>query len=185
MTTLTPNARRFARGRGFARQSGVSLLETMMALLVGGVLAACAVPSFSNVMQSRHLLPTTQQLYTAFQLAHSEALARGRRVAVAAREESWARGWDVFVDANDNGRHDDGEALIRAFEPVANTMTITAAFGATYNGRAISYDSLGKPVRPGSQGLAIGRLTLAQGAETRTLCFATVRVRMTKGTVCS
>jgi type IV fimbrial biogenesis protein FimT len=182
----TPGAGMFTfRTATISRQSGVNLIETLMGLLLASIVLAYAVPSFSQLMRARHLQPTTQQLYIAFQLARSEALARGRRVAVAARDGAWTHGWDVFVDVNDNGRYDAGDIKIRSFEPIAENMTITPAFGATYAGLAIAYDPLGKPVRPGNQGLVLGHLTVTQGGQMRSLCFATLRVRIVTGTDCS
>ena len=167
------------------KQRGVTMVEMTMGLAVAGVLTSAAVPSFDNMLRSRHLVPTTHELVTTLNLARSEALARGARVAVAARGGRWAEGWQVFADTNDNGLLDPGEQVIRDFTPAAPGMTITPNFGITYPGTVLSYESSGRLARPGNHGLVLGRLTLAQGGEVRSLCFASLRMRVVKATTCS
>lgn len=167
------------------RQAGVTMLEVMMGLSVASVLTTAAIPSLDNVMRSRHLVPTTHELVTTLNLARSEALARGTRVAVAARNANWAEGWHVFVDANNNGVLDPDETVIRDFSPMAPGMAITPNFGITYAGTVLSYESTGRLARPGSHGLVLGRLTLAQGGEVRSLCFASLRMRVVRAATCS
>jgi type IV fimbrial biogenesis protein FimT len=179
MIASTPNSLR-------ARQSGTTLLEVVMALLIAAVLTTSALPSFANLMRSRDLALTAGELLSAeLNLARSEALSRGQRVELAARDGNWNQGWDLFVDANDNGHYDQGETLIRSAAHPGNGLTIAPQFGITYNGRVISYDAPGRPVRPGSQGLVVGRLVLTQGSEVRSLCFASLRVRLVKTATCS
>lgn len=165
-------------------QTGVTMVELVMGLAVAGVLTSAAVPSLDNMLRSRHLAPTTNELVTTLNLARSEALARGSRVAVAAKGGNWAEGWQVFADANNNGVLDAGEQVIRDFTPLAPGMTITPNFGITYPGTVLSYESTGRLARPGSHGLVLGRLTLAQGGHVRSLCFASLRMRVVKATIC-
>jgi type IV fimbrial biogenesis protein FimT len=167
------------------RQAGVTMLEVMMGLSVASVLTTAAIPSLDNVMRSRHLVPTTHELVTTLNLARSEALARGTRVAVAARNAKWAEGWHVFVDANNNGALDPDETVIRDFSPMAPGMAITPNFGITYAGTVLSYESTGRLARPGSHGLVLGRLTLTQGGDVRSLCFASLRMRVVRAATCS
>lgn len=167
------------------KQAGATMLEVVMGLSVSGVLATAAVPSLDNMMRSRHLAPTTNELVAAMNLARSEAITRGGRVAVAAQGGNWANGWQVFADQNDNGRLDAGEQLIREFSPSATGMTITPHFGITYSGTVLSYRSEGRLARPGGEGLVLGRLTLTQGGEVRSLCFASVRLRVAKSATCA
>jgi type IV fimbrial biogenesis protein FimT len=166
------------------KQAGVTMLEVMMGLSVASVLTSAAVPAFDHLLSSRHLAPTTNELVATLNLARSEALARSARVAVAARDANWANGWRMFADANDNGVLDDGEPVIRDFSPAAQGLTITPSFGITYAGTVLSYNSTGRLARPGSEGLVLGRLTLAQGGEVRSLCFASLRTRVVKTATC-
>ncbi len=167
------------------RQAGATLLELVMGLLVASVLTMSAAPSFSHLLSSRDIVPVTSDLLASINLARSAAMTRQSRVAVAARDGHWGQGWEVFVDANDNGVLDSDEILIRSSSLEARGLAIAAHFGASYSGTAISYDAIGRPQRPGSHGLLLGRLVLTQGSEARSLCFASLRVRVTKGSTCS
>ena len=167
------------------KQLGVTMVEVMMGIAVTGVLTTAALPSFDNMLRKRHLAPTTNELLTSLNLARSEAMTRGGRVAVVARDANWAAGWQVFVDANDNGELDASEQVIRDFSPAAPGMTITPQFGITYPGTVLSYEGTGRLAHPGNHGLVLGRLTLAQGGDVRSLCFASLRVRVAKALTCS
>jgi len=169
----------------FRKQLGVTMIELILGLSVASVLTTTAVPALDNLLRSRNLAPTTNELVTSLNLARSEALARGNRVAVAAKGGNWAEGWQVFADANDNGALDAGEQIIRDFTPAARSMTITPNFGINYAGTVLSYESSGRPARPGSHGLVLGRLTLKEGGDYRSLCFASIRVRVAKAATCS
>ncbi len=171
--------------RSLHNQAGVTMLEVTLGLAVAGVLTTAAVPAFDKALRSRHLVPTTNELIATLNLARSEALARGTRVAVAARNGNWAEGWHVFVDANDNGVLDSGEHIVRQSAVAAPGMAITPNFGITYPGTVLSYTGTGRLARPGSHGLVLGRLTLAQGGDLRTLCFASMRLRVVRSETCS
>lgn len=176
--------KKFAKAPG--KQRGTSLVEIVTALAVAGVLTTAGMPSLTATMNSRHASPTTNELVAALNLARSEALARGSRVAIAARSNAdWSQGWRVFADGNDNGVLDPGEQVIREFQLSAPGLTITPHFGVTYPGTVLSYESTGRLARPGGHGLVLGRLTLTQGSETRSVCFASLRFRVVKAMTCS
>jgi type IV fimbrial biogenesis protein FimT len=170
--------------RQAALSRGTSFLELVLTVSIASVLSAGALPSYQRWMSSRHLAPTVVELLAALNTARSEALTRGSRVVIAARNDDWASGWQVFVDANDNGILDEGETLLRNSALSAPGLTVTPNFGAVDAGRAISYNSSGQPARPGSKGLVLGRMTLAQGASMRRLCFASLRVRVVSAATC-
>jgi type IV fimbrial biogenesis protein FimT len=160
------------------------MVEVMTGLAVASVLTTAAIPALDNLLRSRHLAPTTNELVATFNLARSEALARGSRVAVAAKGGNWTEGWQVFADTNNNGTLDSDEQVIRNFTPAAPGMAITPHFGVTYAGTVLSYESTGRLARPGGHGLVLGRLTLTQGGEVRSLCFASIRLRVEKAANC-
>jgi type IV fimbrial biogenesis protein FimT len=169
------------------KQRGFSLIEMVMSAAVASVLASAAVPGMMGTMHSIEVTSTTNELVTALHLARSEAATRRTRVAVSPNAGAdWRTGWIVYVDRNDDGVFDAGsDELVRTFQPVSKQMQITAHFGATSDGSALSYTADGVLRRPGSQGLLIGRLTLAQGDQARSICAATMRLRTVKATTCS
>jgi type IV fimbrial biogenesis protein FimT len=169
------------------RVRGWSLVESVIGTAVASVLTSVAVPSMVHFKNGVHLTSTTNDLFVGLHLARSEAATRRTRVAVSPNAGAdWRTGWIVYVDRNDDGVFDAGsDELVRTFQPVSKQMQITAHFGATSDGSALSYTADGVLRRPGSQGLLIGRLTLAQGDQARSICAATMRLRTVKATTCS
>lgn len=167
------------------RTRGVTLIEVLVSLSVATVLCASAVPAFQGALERLRLTTTTNDLVLAVSIARAEATARHTRVALAPRSgNDWSSGWHVFIDANDNGRLDAGEAIVRTFEPVPARMTVAATFGA-FDGHVLSFDHFGLLRRPGSNGMVLGRLTLTLEGNARTLCFSAASVRTVQGAVCS
>lgn len=169
------------------RVRGWSLVESVVGTAVASVLTSVAVPSMVKFKEGADLTSATNEIVAALHLARSEAAARRARVAVSPNSGAdWRSGWTVYVDRNDNGQLDSGsDEVIRTFRPAPRQMQITAHFGATSNGSALSYTADGALRRPGSQGLLIGRLTLVQGDQARSICAATMRLRTVKSNTCA
>jgi type IV fimbrial biogenesis protein FimT len=164
---------------------GVTLVELLVALCVAAVLASSAVPAFTGALDRLRLGTTVNDLVLAVNLARAEATSRRKRVAVAPRTPNdWASGWIVFIDDNDNGSLDAGEATVRVFDAVPERMTVAAAFGS-YDGHVLSFDYAGLLRRPGSNGMVLGRLTLTSDAGVRTLCFSAASMRTVRAATCT
>lgn len=71
-----------------AHSSGVTLIELMVAIAVLGVLAALAIPSFSDFRQRRALEGAADQLVAAWGDARFEALRRNSMVKVGLKTTS-------------------------------------------------------------------------------------------------
>lgn len=93
------------------RKNGYSLLELLITLLILGVLLSLAFPSFQQQIQRTRLLTETDLLQQGILFARTNAISLNQRVTMA-HKGSWASGWDIFVDANNNGRLDEGERII-------------------------------------------------------------------------
>jgi type IV fimbrial biogenesis protein FimT len=167
------------------QQRGVSLLESLLATAIAGVLGTAALPSMSGALTQQRLRAGSSDLFATFNMARAEAITRGIAVAVAAADErDWSGGWKVFVDANENGVQDAGEATLLERPSVAGGLTIRPFFGAAYSGRVLSYSAAGRLHRPGGQGLVIGRLVLSLDGAARALCFASLGVRSVAEATC-
>ena len=167
------------------QQRGTSLLEAMIATSIAGVLTTAAAPVLSETMTQQRLGAGSSELFATFNLARSEAIKRGHSVAVIpADARDWSLGWKVFADQNDNGVLDVDEETIVERPPTATGINIRPYFGATYSGRTLSYTAAGRLHRPGGQGLVIGRLVLSQNGAARSLCFASLGVRMAAAATC-
>jgi type II secretory pathway pseudopilin PulG len=167
------------------RQRGVTLLEATLATSIAGVLTTAAVPAMTDAMVQQRLRAAGSDLFATFNLARSEAIRRATPVAVIpADARDWSSGWKMFADANDNGIQDAGEPTLIERQPPAAGLSIRPYFGATFPGRVLSYTGEGRLHRPGGQGLVIGRLVIAQDGQARSLCFASLGVRMVASSDC-
>ncbi len=92
------------------RQRGFTILELIITIALAAILTTIAIPSFRSALQNNRITAQTNDLLTAFQLARSEAVKRGRPVTLCASDvdagganpvcgDDWSVGWMVFVDA--------------------------------------------------------------------------------------
>ncbi|MGA8136694.1 MAG: GspH/FimT family pseudopilin [Pseudomonas gingeri] len=63
------------------RQAGVTLLETMVAIAIMGIVMAWGLPSLSDVISNNTIKSTTDVIFSALQEARSEALKRNTSVS--------------------------------------------------------------------------------------------------------
>ena len=167
-------------------QRGVSLLEALLATSIAGVLTTAAVPAMTDTMSNQRLGAGTSDLFATFNLARSEAVRRGVPVAVApADAQDWSSGWKVFADRDDDGAQDPGEETLVERPPIAAGLAIQPVFGATYSGKVLSYSAEGRLHRPGKNLLVIGRLVITHSRLARSMCFASLGVRITASAICN
>lgn len=170
----------------FRRQQGVTLVEAIVVLMVMAVLTGAALPSLASRLEQHELAMAANDLVAAARLARSEALSRRGRVAVAPlAPRDWNSGWEVFVDANNNGARESGEEVLARFAPPPRTVRIAPYFGATFAGQYLSFDEAGYPQRAGSEGLLLGRLALSANGQERALCVSAATVRLKMSASCS
>lgn len=111
--------------QGYKRRCGFSLIELMITISVAAILFGIAVPQFSSVTQNARINSARNGLFTAFQLARTEAITRRVHVVVCASAEgevcsaAWDRGALVFVDSNRNRQRESSEKLLTQFSPDA------------------------------------------------------------------
>ena len=100
---------------------GFSLIELMIVIAIAAILFGIAVPQFSTVTQNSRISSARNGLFTAFQLARTEAITRRMHVVVCAGAAgtscsgAWESGVLVFVDANRNRQHESNERLVTQF----------------------------------------------------------------------
>jgi len=125
-------------GDGMAdRESGFSMMEILVTLVVASILIGVAIPSFQSLMVSSHLTATTNTMVFSLQSARSEAIKRGVPAGVCTSDSpldegagctpgsGFVTGWIAYVDNDRNGTRSAGEDIIMAVEDRGNGFTIT------------------------------------------------------------
>jgi type IV fimbrial biogenesis protein FimT len=135
------------------RNWGFTLLEALVVLALLALLLSLAAPSMKGLRQKHQMQSQAEQLQASLLLARTEALRRQQRVSLCVRESvagagpvcstagSWAQGWVVFVDGNDNARREAAETVLWVQEALPAWMTLQG--NATVD-RYISYGPQGR-----------------------------------------
>ena len=76
------------------KQKGYTLVELMITVVVLGVLAAIAAPSFQSIIEKRRLVGATVNLFADLQYARSEAIKQNQSVRFQFDTGSWCFGVD-------------------------------------------------------------------------------------------
>ena len=132
---------------------GFTLLEALVVLALLAVLLSLAAPSLQGLRQNHQMQSQAEQLQASLLLARSEALRRQQRVTLCVRAPAidagpecatvgtWAQGWVVFVDGNDNGLREAAETVLQLQEALPGFLTLQG--NATVH-RYISYGPQGR-----------------------------------------
>ncbi|MGB4485299.1 MAG: GspH/FimT family protein [Pseudomonas veronii] len=97
-------------------QRGFTLIELLLGLILSGILAQLAVPSFKGLLESQQRHSAAQSLVGGLRYARSEAIARNRAVVIHALDDDWSRGWRVIVDLNGRGHLDDDNPVLLEYQ---------------------------------------------------------------------
>ena len=124
-------------------QSGFTLYELMVTLLIVGVVLSFGIPNMSAYTQNSRMTSTANDLHASFQLARSEASRAKTNITICASANSmaadancggtWDQGYIVFID-NDGDllRAGATETILRAHPAIATGVTLATANDATY-----------------------------------------------------
>lgn len=98
------------------QMAGFTLAELLITIAIAGIMMAWALPAFDNLMKNSRLTATTNLIVGSFNLARSEAIARGTNVVVRGA----ANGWQVAqvapaLDIKDFDPDDTG--IVFSFNP--------------------------------------------------------------------
>ena len=93
-------------------QRGFTLIELLLGLIMSGILANLAVPSFRHLLESQQRHNAAQSLAGGLRYARTEAIARNRAVVIHAQDEDWSRGWRVIVDVSGRGHLDEDNPVL-------------------------------------------------------------------------
>ena len=117
------------------KQSGFTIMELLFAVVIVGILAGIALPSFNYAIAKNRMSSNANEIVGAFNLARSEAAQRGTRINVSSISggTNWATGFRIWRDVNANAAYDAGEE-IRIFEAIDTGLTLTGTVsGINFN----------------------------------------------------
>lgn len=128
MNTIAVRTLRFAK-----LESGFTLVELVIAMVVAAILLAIAIPSFDRLIRNNRMASAVNGLAGAVHLARMEAVRRNKRVTVCkgsanngcANSNGWEQGWIVFEDSNGDANYDSGEDLLREHESLPSNLAVT------------------------------------------------------------
>jgi type IV fimbrial biogenesis protein FimT len=112
------------------KNTGFTLIELMVTMVVGAVLMAVGVPSVRTFLRNAELTSASNNLIAAVNAARGEAMKRGSNAMVIPKPGiGWNSGWVVFIDQNRNGQYD-AAADITIFEQSLPADTSLAVSGS-------------------------------------------------------
>ena len=155
-----------------------------MTLVIAGILATLAAPSFVDVIKNNRMTTQYNDLLASLSLARSEAIKRGDSVTACKAANpttcggNWHDGRVVFVDSNSVGVIDAGEEIIRVYSSLSGSNTLSFPRNrVTYSSNGLATGFTGTFTlcddRPISKGLIVsntGRVRHAIPADVLAAC---------------
>lgn len=107
------------------RQSGLTVIELMIALALIAVIMTTAIPAFGRFIQENRMTAKANELLGHLQFARHEAVHRNMYVAACPSTDGenctggnrWDDGWIVYVDADNSRQPTDPEDILRVVGP--------------------------------------------------------------------
>ncbi|MBN0989053.1 GspH/FimT family pseudopilin [Amphritea pacifica] len=139
------------------KQRGFTLIELIVTIAVAAILIAVGIPSFSDFIKRGQITEQRDTLYASLMLARSEAVNRGSSVSVCATSNqascniagagtvSWATGWLVFTDPDEDGVVDSDETVMKVMSAIGGGNSVKWD-----DGRLITYDNEGRSSSAGT-----------------------------------
>ena len=131
----------------YRNNQGLTAIEMMVTLIIVGILAAVAFPSFQDLIQNYRAKSISTEFNAALAYARSEAIKRGQTVTICptantnftacGNASNWQDGWIVFLDPNNDGIIANAQDRLTVQNALTNGTTFTTASAR------ISFDSLG------------------------------------------
>jgi len=123
-------------------QSGFTLYELMITLIIVGVVLSYGMANMSEFTANGRMTATANDLHAAFHMARSESARAKTNITIcgsadpngtAVCDGTWEQGYIVFVDDGvGNLQRDAGETVLRAHDAIERGVSLRVANNATY-----------------------------------------------------
>ena len=111
---------------------GITLIELLLALLIGGLLLFQGVPAFQQLIQQHHTTARVNALLGVIRFARETAVTQRRWIALCpaaggacANTTAWHQGILVFADLNRDGTRDSREPVLARMATLDEGETLT------------------------------------------------------------
>ena len=175
-------------GSSLRRPSGFSLIELMIVLVIFGIIATRAIPSFHLLMQSVQMNAAISAMERSLRYARHMAIIHNAKVNLCPSRDlksctddnRWNYGWIIYTDSTGDRTFQSGDTLhkvIKRHSPVAITHN---------RGGIIEINPLGRIVLNGSVEFCGNSVAaLNAGIAARIVMIHSGRLRLDKGgTIC-
>lgn len=98
------------------KQTGFTIIELMVTILIGGILMSIAIPGFTGMQRNNCMTTSTNQMIVSLNLARSEAAKFNDSVNISAinvvsSSNEWGEGWEVWRDIDNDNVQDNNELI--------------------------------------------------------------------------
>jgi type IV fimbrial biogenesis protein FimT len=154
------------------RRSGIGLMELLITIGILSALTAMVLPSFAPILDRLRVMTTVAHFHEAMNLARTEAIRRRTRVdLVPIRDKSWASGWQVLIDADNNQLANVGDIVLHTGPTPPTGLRIEARLRDPKP--YLAFDPSGRPRSASSSALPqIGSLVFTIGNEQRKIIIS-------------
>jgi type IV fimbrial biogenesis protein FimT len=107
-------------------QSGLTLLELLVAIAIGAILVTAAVPSMQSYNAKGQVKAHQRSVENALKFAREQAVTQGNFVTICDKDSAaetcnagaadWTNGWLIFLDDDRNGEFGVGDQLLQVKE---------------------------------------------------------------------
>lgn len=125
------------------KSAGFTLLELMITVVVIGILATFALPSFREFIERSNVRSSAESVLNALQLARAEAVRRNEQITFTLGSGTGATSWKVADSAGttiqESRSSGEGSAVVTAaLTPVSATTLVFNGFGRVVGAGGLS-----------------------------------------------
>jgi len=124
-------------------QAGFTIIELMTVVIIVGILAAIAIPSFVEAVTRNRIISQNNELIASLSYARLEGIRRNRSVGVCALDsaetgcaaDDWSRGWLVWVDTDLDDAFTVADEVLRINKVSAADSLVGSVLNITFGAR--------------------------------------------------